>query len=229
MDRLLVAAAVLPAFALALLATSALTRRPGARASVAATAPLLYLLVLGVVTLAAAAQTGWSARELGLTAPGLLGLPVALALPPFVLLAASCGLAAYFGELALAAHWPKGSPLRRTGPALEAVTALSRSRHTLAAVGVSTAVLEELLWRGYLLRGLMAVTGAMVAVFVQAIVFGVNHASFGPRDVVAKTLSGALWGALTLLLASVGPAIIAHLTFQGLVLRRLRRPRVLVT
>ena len=53
--------------------------------------------------------------------------------------------------------------------------------------------------------------------------FGLHHISFGPRDVVAKTVSGTLWGVTALVFGSVLVPMTSHLGFQFLVARRLTR------
>ncbi|MYS77817.1 CPBP family intramembrane metalloprotease, partial [Streptomyces sp. SID5926] len=111
------------------------------------------------------------------------------------------------------------------GPATgtRSVGAWAGAPRALLALGLLTGVGEEVLFRGYLLTGLREALVPWAALVVQAALFGVHHASFGPRAVPAKAVHGLLWGALTLGSGSLLPAVAAHTVFQVLVCRRLTR------
>lgn len=81
---------------------------------------------------------------------------------------------------------------------------------TLAAFG------EELAFRVLLMRGLTHALGdrraaPAIALVVQAVVFGLVHAYQGPAGIAATTVSGLVYGALTLAArGSLWPAALAH-------------------
>jgi hypothetical protein len=89
----------------------------------------------------------------------------------------------------------------------------------LAATGFA-AVAEEGLWRGYLLayaQTMDAVTPALGLV-VAAVAFGSNHAYFGWRNVLSKSVLGLAWGGLFLATGSLVAPVVSHLAFNALAL-----------
>jgi membrane protease YdiL (CAAX protease family) len=79
------------------------------------------------------------------------------------------------------------------------------------AVAISAGICEEIVFRGYLQRQFLALTGsAAVAVLVQAIVFGVPHVYQGLRLAMMASLYGILFGVLALWRRSLRPGIMAH-------------------
>jgi membrane protease YdiL (CAAX protease family) len=88
------------------------------------------------------------------------------------------------------------------------------------AFSVGTNFCEEVLYRGYLLRQFRALTGsALVALLLQAIVFGMAHVPLGMALVLSVSLLALFLGALTLWQKSLAPAMIAHIclsVFAGL-------------
>jgi len=95
---------------------------------------------------------------------------------------------------------------------------------TFVFVGIGLAVAEELLWRQVFIGWLVRDAGwsDVSAVALSAALFGLNHYWFGIRNVVAKGVDGAAWGALLVVSGSVLVPILAHVTFQSLVWRRLQ-------
>jgi CAAX protease family protein len=84
---------------------------------------------------------------------------------------------------------------------------------SILAVGVaiSAGVCEEIVFRGYLQRQFQALSGsALIAVLLQAIVFGVSHVYQGVRLASMVVLYGVLFGVLALWRRSLRPGIIAH-------------------
>lgn len=92
-------------------------------------------------------------------------------------------------------------------PALLGVLALS---WTFAAFG------EEIAFRIVLLLGMLSVLGttkaaSVAAVLLQAVVFGLVHLYQGPSGVVSATISGLVFGAITVLArGAIWPAALAH-------------------
>jgi uncharacterized protein len=78
-------------------------------------------------------------------------------------------------------------------------------------VSVTAGFCEEAVFRGYLQKQLLALTGsAAIAVSVQAILFGIAHGYQGFKNVVVITVLGALYGVLALWRRSPRPGMIAH-------------------
>ncbi len=78
-------------------------------------------------------------------------------------------------------------------------------------VSVSAGICEEIVYRGYLQRQILALTGSpIVAVLAQGIIFGVGHAYQGAKQVVVITVLGLLYGLLAWWRKNLRPGIIAH-------------------
>ena len=82
---------------------------------------------------------------------------------------------------------------------------------TWVALSLSAGFCEEAIFRGYLQKQFRAITGsAVVAVLLQAVVFGVLHGYQGLRNVIAITILGVLYGAIALWRRSLKPTMILH-------------------
>jgi uncharacterized protein len=78
-------------------------------------------------------------------------------------------------------------------------------------VAISAGICEEIIFRGYLQKQFRALSGsAVVAVLLQAIVFGMSHVYQGVRLASMVVIYGALFGVLALWRRSLRPGIIAH-------------------
>ena len=78
-------------------------------------------------------------------------------------------------------------------------------------VALSAGFCEELAFRGYLQRQFQAIAGsAIVAVLLQAIVFGAGHLYEGPAAVARIMLFGVLYGLLAQWRTSLRPNMMAH-------------------
>jgi hypothetical protein len=70
---------------------------------------------------------------------------------------------------------------------------------------------EELVYRGYLQKQLLALTGsAAVAITVQAMIFGVGHWYQGTKKVIIIAVLGALFGLLAHWRKSLRPGMLSH-------------------
>ena len=80
-------------------------------------------------------------------------------------------------------------------------------------------VVEEVLWRGYLIGYAEDVLGVprAVALAASALAFGINHLYFGLRNAGAKVVEGAVWGLLFVFGGLLAP-VLSHLTFNLLAL-----------
>jgi uncharacterized protein len=88
-------------------------------------------------------------------------------------------------------------------------------------VSVTAGFSEELVFRGYLQRQFLALTGrAEFAIVLQALVFGAAHLYQGWKGAVTIAVYGVLFGALAAWRKSLRPGMIQHAaqdTFSGLV------------
>ncbi len=90
------------------------------------------------------------------------------------------------------------------------------------AVAGSAGVCEEIVFRGYLQRQFRALAGsAAIAVFLQAMVFGIPHVYQGVRLATTTFVYGLLFGLLALWRRSLRPGILAH-TWSDIAARLLR-------
>lgn len=70
---------------------------------------------------------------------------------------------------------------------------------------------EELVYRGYLQKQLLALTGsAALAIMVQAIIFGAGHWYQGSKKVIIIAVLGALFGLLANWRKSLRPGMVSH-------------------
>jgi CAAX protease family protein len=82
---------------------------------------------------------------------------------------------------------------------------------TWVGLSLSAGFCEEAIFRGYLQKQFQAITGsAVVAVLLQAVVFGVSHGYQGLRNVIAITFLGLLYGAIVAWRKSLEPTMILH-------------------
>jgi membrane protease YdiL (CAAX protease family) len=78
-------------------------------------------------------------------------------------------------------------------------------------VSITAGICEELMFRGFLQRQILTLTGsAILAIVAQAIIFGATHAYQGWRSVVAIFVYGLLAGILAHWRRNLRPGIVAH-------------------
>jgi membrane protease YdiL (CAAX protease family) len=78
-------------------------------------------------------------------------------------------------------------------------------------VAVTAGFCEEFIFRGYLQRQCLALTGNVVAaIALQAIVFGIGHLYQGVKGVVVISIYGAMFGILAVMRKSLRPGMIQH-------------------
>lgn len=77
---------------------------------------------------------------------------------------------------------------------------------------LALAVLEELIFRGYLIQYCHFFPGliAKVILILTVIVFGISHASFGLLQMVSKAILGCVCTLAVLLFHTILPALIIH-------------------
>jgi membrane protease YdiL (CAAX protease family) len=109
----------------------------------------------------------------------------------------------------------------------ERVSDIDADRAYVIALGITAVIaapiVEEMVFRGIVMRGLRARLGAVATVTVQAVFFGAAHFDpvRGTGNIGLVMVLSAVGGALGLgayLLRRIGPTILAHAIFNGVVL-----------
>jgi uncharacterized protein len=109
----------------------------------------------------------------------------------------------------------------------ERVSDIDADRAYVIALGITAVIaapiVEEMVFRGIVMRGLRARLGAFATVTVQAVFFGAAHFDpvRGTGNIGLVMVLSAVGGALGLgayLLRRIGPTILAHAIFNGVVL-----------
>lgn len=93
---------------------------------------------------------------------------------------------------------------------------------TLLAAVIAAPVVEEVVFRGLVLRGLLSRMGAVPAVVVQGVLFGLAHAdpTRGRGNiglVIVLSAVGIALGAAAFFTRRLGPSVIAHAIFNAIV------------
>jgi membrane protease YdiL (CAAX protease family) len=109
----------------------------------------------------------------------------------------------------LAGCWPS-RPQRRSGRAVAFAGA--------ALLLAITASAEELVWRRLVFGAAAPITGTLGAFALSTLGFALAHGASGPRGVVTHAYSGACFALLYLAAGSVVPPIVAHASYNCLVL-----------
>ena len=82
-------------------------------------------------------------------------------------------------------------------------------------------ILEEILWRGYLVSYATNVLNIPVqyAVVISSLAFGMNHLAYGLANVISKTLFGIILSLMYLVSGSLLPCILCHQVFNLMVFK----------
>lgn len=134
-------------------------------------------------------------------------------------------LAAVLAQLAVTATVVAvGIPLSNN---TDGVSELSADRTYVVSVVIAAVVaapiVEELVFRGVVMRGLRSVSPMLVAVVLQGLLFGLAHVDpvRGAGNVGLAIVLGAVgivFGGFAYLLRRIGPTIVAHAIFNAVVL-----------
>jgi uncharacterized protein len=130
------------------------------------------------------------------------------------------GVAMVFWGVVLMALVTASIILRQNPTGLKAMKLLMPQTGTemivWALLSITAGFSEEFLFRGYLQRQFLALTGKQgVAVALQAVVFGAAHSYQGWKGVVTITIYGALFGALAVMRKSLRPGMMQHAAQDG--------------
>lgn len=170
-------------------------------------AHLFFLAALVGLALALHMAEGWS-PSLSLDLPQIRWTP----LPDSIQLLL-CLLALPFGWMQY--RLERGLLRRRPSSVVERPVAETMLLLPILVI-ILAAVLEELIWRGYLIPALMSIWSLelWLALFISSVAFSIHHVYFGLHQIGIKAAQGMLWGGVFLFSASLLPAIIAHIAFN---------------
>ena len=91
----------------------------------------------------------------------------------------------------------------------------------LLACIFSEVILEEILWRGYLVSYATDILNIPVqySIIIASFAFGMNHLSYGLANVISKTLFGVILSIIYLAFDSLLPSILCHQVFNLMVFK----------
>ncbi len=161
--------------------------------------------------------------------PVWLGLSIPLSLGVTIFVSVGVGAAFYYAELIaaqawlklrmgnkpIAKHWMFGDTKRIVRQGQKLPVSL------LLGCILGEALLEEVLWRGYLISYATGVLNIPVqyAVVIASFTFGMNHIAYGLANVISKTLFGVILGLMYLASDSLLPCILCHQVFNLMVFK----------
>ena len=233
---------------------AAAQRRSGQAGEPDASQGLLLALVTLVVTFYLAPRlAAWRPESLGpaawagLSTLILIGLPLLVALrlcgsrSPFqtlglrparwqawaaaLLLAPGAAVAALELTLLVTQHLNMaGSADQQAQEELGRIISQGSLPITLLSLALIPAILEEILYRGFVQQALRRSLGPLTSITVAAVLFGVNHLS--PIKLAPTILLGLFLGAMAERSSSTGPSILLHALINGMVLTLTLRPEV---
>lgn len=161
--------------------------------------------------------------------PMWFGPPKSLSIGIAIFVGAGVGVVFYCAEIIAARTWLrlriKNKPLakhRMFGDTKRIVRQRQKlSISLLLGCILSEALLEEVLWRGYLISYAMDVLNIPVqyAVVISSVAFGMNHIAYGLANVISKTLLGVILGLMYLASDSLLPCILCHQVFNLMVFK----------
>ncbi|HEX4952754.1 MAG TPA: CPBP family intramembrane glutamic endopeptidase [Thermoanaerobaculia bacterium] len=191
--------------------------------------PVLLAIPLIACLVPAWRQGGLEALGFALPRLGTLGTWTVVLVGS--LLGVAIGAALFYNELAVGTLVQRMVDRRRgITRALEgrsrefAAEQRQGSLASILTISIFVVIAEEVLWRGFLPAFLKQRFGLslVLAGFLAALSFGINHYYFGLRNVFLKGLSGAVWIVLFLATGSLLIPCVSHYTFEVLAWRRIR-------
>ena len=163
----------------------------------------------------------------GWSIPFDLSMPISLGITTFVSI--GVGVAFYYAEIIVAQVWLK---LRMENKPIARHWIFGETRHIvsqrqklpinlLLGCILGEALLEEVLWRGYLVSYAIDVLNIPVqyAVVISSFAFGMNHIAYGLANVISKTLFGVILSIMYLASDSLLPCILCHQVFNLMVFK----------
>ena len=161
--------------------------------------------------------------------PIWFNLPLYLSLGVAILVSVGVGTVFYYAEIIAAQTWLKlqmgNKPLVKQwmfGETKRLVRQNQKLPISLLLVCIlGEALLEEVLWRGYLVAYAVDVLNMPVqyAVIITSVAFGMNHITYGLANVISKSLFGVILSLMYLASDSLWPSILCHQVFNLMVFK----------
>ena len=161
--------------------------------------------------------------------PMWFGLSMPLSLVVAIFVSVGVGTAFYYSEIIAAQAWLKlrmrNKPTGRHwmfGDTKRIVRQGQKLSIGLLLICIfGEVIIEEVLWRGYLVSYATDVLNIPVqyAVVVASLAFGMNHLAYGLANVISKTLFGVILSIMYLASDSLLPCILCHQIFNLMVFR----------
>ena len=156
-------------------------------------------------------------------------LPIYLSLGIVIFISVSVGVTFYYAEIIISQAWLKlrigNNPTARHWMFGETRRIVSQGQRLptgmLLGSILGESLLEEVLWRGYLLSYANDVLNMPVqyAIVISSVAFGMNHIAYGLANVLSKTLFGIILSLLYLISDSLLPCILCHQVFNLMVFK----------
>ena len=161
--------------------------------------------------------------------PIWFGLTMSLSLGVAIFVSVSAGVAFYYIEILAAQTWLKlrvgNKPLAKHWMFGETKCIVRQGQNLpiifLLCCILSESLLEEILWRGYLIPYAIDVLNIPVqyAIIISSLAFGMNHIAYGLANVISKTLFGVILSLMYLTSDSLLPCILCHQVFNLMVFK----------
>ena len=161
--------------------------------------------------------------------PLWFSLPTYLSLGVTISISVGVGMAFYYTEIIAAQTWMK---LRTRNKLITKRWVFGETKRIVRQgqrlpIGLllgcifGEVILEELLWRGYLISYANDVLSMSVqyTVVISSLAFGMNHLVYGLANVISKTLFGIILSIMYLVSESLFPCILCHLVFNIMVFK----------
>ena len=161
--------------------------------------------------------------------PMWFGLSMPLSLVVAIFVSIGTGTVFYYAEIIAAQAWLK---MRMRNKSIEEHWMFGDTKRIVRqgqklSIGVlllcilGEVIIEEVLWRGYLVSYAIDVLNIPVqyAVVIASLAFGMNHLAYGLANVISKTLFGIILSFMYLASDSLLPCILCHQVFNLMVFK----------
>ena len=161
--------------------------------------------------------------------PMWFSLPMLLSLGITIFASIGTGMAFYYLEVIVAQAWLKlrmgNRPTAKNWMFGETKRVVRQGQRLplslLLGCILCESLLEEVLWRGYLISHATNFLNMSVqyAVIISSLAFGMNHLAYGLANVISKTLFGIILSLIYLVSDSLLPCILCHQVFNLMVFK----------
>ena len=161
--------------------------------------------------------------------PMLFSLPMPLSLGITIFISIGTGVAFYYLEVIAVQAWLKlrmgNRPIAKNWMFGETKRIVRQGQRLpislLLGCILGESLLEEVLWRGYLLSYATDILNMPVqyAIVISSVAFGMNHIAYGLANALSKTLFGVILSLMYIVSGSLLPCILCHQVFNLMVFK----------